>query len=397
MNVNLEYAVDPILAIPGPTQVHPRVLRALMRVVDHRSQHFHRLYEDVVELLRYVFRTNGDVYPITASGTGAVEAMVLNFVRPGDVVLVPVFGSFSRRLVNHLKRVGAQVIEVNYELGIAPKFDDLKAKVEEMGLKRIDVFATVYNDTSPGVIFRDLPKAAKWIKDTYGALVIVDNVSALGGDYFEVEAWNIDVAVSSSQKCLGAPPVMSFIAIASEEAYKKAESISHSSIYFDIRLMRKFAEKRETPFTPAVNYLFALREALSIIKEVTLEGWIKWHYERGRAIFNAIRGMGVEPFVKDDYSRSITVLSFKYPRDIDGNAFRKFIYGIGIAIADAMDEARGKAFRIGNMGFLTKANVMSLISAIAAALAKFGILREIDASIFKAIAEYWEPNVLSIE
>ncbi len=177
-----------------------------MRVVDHRSPHFHKLYRDVIDGLRYVFRTNGDVYPITASGTGAVETMVLNFVRPKDTVLVPVFGSFSRRLVNHLRRVGAEVIEVDYGWNRAPTYDDLRAKVESMGIKQIDIFATVYNDTSPpGIVFRDLPKVVRWIK-SYGALVLVDNVSALGGDYFEVDSWGgIDVAVSSSQKCLAAP------------------------------------------------------------------------------------------------------------------------------------------------------------------------------------------------
>ncbi|WP_243678934.1 aminotransferase class V-fold PLP-dependent enzyme [Vulcanisaeta distributa] len=278
--MDLDLAPDPLLAVPGPSQIPPRVMRALMRVVDHRSPHFHRLYRDVVEGLRYVFRTNGDVYPITASGTGAVETMVLNFVKPGDVVLVPVFGSFSRRLVNHLRRVGAEVIEVNYGWDRAPTYDDLRARVESMGIKQVDVFATVYNDTSPGIVFRDLPKVTKWIK-SYGALVLVDNVSALGGDYFEVDSWGIDVAVSSSQKCLAAPPVMSFIAVASNEAYRKADSVNHASIYFDIKLMRKFGEKMETPFTPAVNYLFAIREALGIIREVGLENWIRWHIERG--------------------------------------------------------------------------------------------------------------------
>ncbi|MGC8544046.1 MAG: pyridoxal-phosphate-dependent aminotransferase family protein, partial [Vulcanisaeta sp.] len=97
IDVNLDLAPDPLLAVPGPSQIPPRVMRALMRTVDHRSPHFHKLYRDVIDGLRYVFRTSGDVYPITASGTGAVETMVLNFVKPRDTVLVPVFGSFSRR------------------------------------------------------------------------------------------------------------------------------------------------------------------------------------------------------------------------------------------------------------------------------------------------------------
>ncbi|WP_054853008.1 alanine--glyoxylate aminotransferase family protein [Vulcanisaeta distributa] len=397
--MNLDLAPDPLLVVPGPSQIPPRVMRALMRVVDHRSPHFHRLYRDVVEGLRYVFRTNGDVFPITASGTGAVETMVLNFVRPRDTVLVPVFGSFSRRLVNHLRRVGAEVIEVDYGWDRAPTYDDLRARVESMGIKQVDVFATVYNDTSPGIVFRDLPKVAGWIK-SYGALVLVDNVSALGGDYFEVDSWGgIDVAVSSSQKCLAAPPpVMSFIAVASSEAYRKADSVNHASIYFDIKLMRKFGEKSETPFTPSVNYLFAIREALGIIREVGLENWIRWHVERGKAIVNALNKMGLEPFIKNDYHRSTTVLSFKYPQGISPDEFRKTVYRLGVSISDAMDDVKGKAFRIGNMGYLTRRDVLTLVSSIMAALSimnNTGSINNID--VFKEILNYWEPQQFSMD
>ncbi|MFB6469637.1 MAG: pyridoxal-phosphate-dependent aminotransferase family protein [Vulcanisaeta sp. AZ3] len=394
--MNLDLAPDPLLAVPGPSQIPPRVMRALMRVVDHRSPHFHRLYRDVVEGLRYVFRTNGDVYPLTASGTGAVEAMVLNFVRPRDTVLVPVFGSFSRRLVNHLRRVGAEVIEVNYGWDKAPTYEDLKAKVEGMGIKKIDVFATVYNDTSPGLAFRDLPKVVDWVK-SYGALVLVDNVSALGGDYFEVDSWGIDVAVSSSQKCLASPPVMSFITVATSEAYRKAESISHPSIYFDINLIRKFGEKFETPFTPSVNYLFAIREALSIIREVGLENWIRWHIERGRAIINALRRAGFETFIENDYYRSSTVLSFKYPQGVDSARFRSIVYRLGVSISDAMDDIKGKAFRIGNMGYLTRRDALSLVSAIIAAAAELMAIKDVDVNSFREILNYWEPEQFSVD
>ncbi|BDR92545.1 pyridoxal-phosphate-dependent aminotransferase family protein [Vulcanisaeta souniana] len=395
--MNLDLAPDPLLVVPGPSQIPPRVMKALMRVVDHRSPHFHRLYRDVVEGLKYVFRTNGDVYPITASGTGAVETMVLNFVKPKDTVVVPIFGSFSRRLVNHLRRVGAEVIEVNYGWTEAPTYDDLRAKVESMGIKHIDVFATVYNDTSPGLVFRDLPKVAKWIR-SYGALVLVDNVSALGGDYFEVDSWGVDVAVSSSQKCLAAPPVMSFIAVASGEAYRKADSVNHPSIYFDIKLMKKFGEKMETPFTPAVNYLFAIREALSMVREVSIENWIKWHVERGRAIVNALGKMGLEPFIKNDYHRSTTVLSFKYPQGISPDEFRKMIYKLGVSLSDAMDDVKGKAFRIGNMGYLTRRDVLTLISSIMATLTVVNGTSGINSvDVFKEVLNYWEPQQFSMD
>ncbi|WP_069807494.1 pyridoxal-phosphate-dependent aminotransferase family protein [Vulcanisaeta thermophila] len=394
--MNLDLAWDPLLAVPGPSTIPPRVLRALGRVVDHRSPHFHKLYNDVVDGLKYLFRTNGDVYPITASGTGAVETMVLNFVKPHDTVLVPVFGSFSRRLVNHLRRVGAEVIEVNYKLGEAPTYEDLRARVESMGIKHVDVFATVYNDTSPGVVFRDLPRVSQWIK-SIADLVLVDNVSALGGDYFEVDSWGIDVAVSSSQKCMAAPPVMSFIAVASEEAYRKLETVNHPSIYFDVKLMREFGKKSETPFTPAVNYLFAIREALNLIREVGLENWIKWHIERGRAILNALSKAGLEPFIKNDYYRSTTVLSFSYPQGVDPVKFRKTTYRLGVAISDAMDEARGRAFRIGNMGYLIRRDTLTLVSAILGSMAALGVTQVFNGDVLREVLNYWEPPSFSVD
>ena len=389
--MHLDLVPDPMLAVTGPAQVHPRVLRVMDRIVDHRSPHFHRLYAEVVEGLRRVFKTSGDVYLLTASGTGAVEAMVMNFVRRGDRVVVPVFGTFGRRLVNHLRRVGAEVIEVGYPMGSAPTLEDLKARVEALGVRDFDVFATVYNETNPGTAFRDLPRAARWAR-SMGALVLVDNVSGLGGDWFEVDGWGIDVAVSSSQKCLAAPPVMSFVAVASDEARRRLEGIEAPSIYFDLKIMSRFAERMETPFTPSVNYMFALREALSIIvDEVGLDRWIKWHVDRGRAIFNAVSTLGYEPFVKDDGVRSTTVLSFNYPRGVDPAAFRDFIYRLGISISDAMDELRGRIFRIGNMGFLTKRDVVSLVSVLAlAARRSMGKVGDIVEALSEAVS-YGDP------
>jgi len=392
VDVDLDLAADPLLAVPGPVSVHPRVIRAMMRIVDHRSPQFHRLFSELVEGLRALFRTSGDVYPLTASGTGAVEAMVMNFISPKDTVVVPVFGSFGRRLVNHIRKIGAEVVELRYDWGQAPSLEDIKARVESMGLKEFSVFATVYNETNPGVAFRDLPRVSSWAH-SMGSLVLVDNVSALGGDYFEVDKWGLDVAVSSSQKCIAAPPVMSFIAVATKEAYEKLSKVDPPSIYFDIKLMKKFSEKHETPFTPSVNHMFAIREAINIIMEIGLDEWIRWHVERGNAVVRSLTALGLEPFVPKEH-RSTTVLSFKYP-NIDPASFREGLYRLGIAVSDAMDELRGRVFRIGNMGYLLKRDILALISAIATMCMSMNCpIADLGGSLREA-TNYWEPRRLN--
>ncbi len=194
---------------------------------------------------------------------------------------------------------------------------------------------------------------------------------------------------------------MSFIAVSSSDAYRKADSVNHPSIYFDIKLMRKFGEKMETPpFTPAVNYLFAIREALGIIREVGLENWIRWHIERGgRAILNALTKASLEPFIGNDYYRSTTVLSFKYPLGVNPDEFRRTIYRFGVSISDGMDEVKGKAFRIGNMGYLTRKDVLTLVSSIiAVSLINGGNNASNDAikDVFREVLNYWEPEQLSV-
>ncbi len=391
--MNLDLIPDPILGVAGPASIHPRVTRALTRLTSHRCAQFRRLYSETIEYLRQVIKTNGEVYLLTASGTGAVEAMIMNLIRPEDTVIIPIFGSFSKRLARQAERVCKNVVTISYSFGEVPTFEKIKHDVESLNIKNIDVVALVYNETNPGTTLRDLPKIAKWFKDK-GALVLVDNVSALGGDYYEMDKWHIDVTASSSQKCLGAPPVMSFIAV-NDEALKKIENNSTQTTYFDLKIYRKFSQKMETPFTPSVNLIYALREALKIIiTEIGLENWIRWHLERARAIHESLVSVGLKPYVDNGNYRSNTVLPFYYPENISSKEFinrleRKYY----TLISDAMDEIKGRVFRVGNMGYLTRREVLTLITSITAILLELNVKVDLNGleKALRIINNYWEP------
>ncbi len=375
---------DPLLLVPGPSNLIPRARRALVRHFGHRSPDFRSTFKKTVELLREVFDTSGEVHILTASGTGAVEAAVMNFIRPNDKVLSIVYGTFGRRFMEQVSRVTENVYVLKTYYGDVPSVDYVKRFLEENKVKELDVVTVVFNETNPGTTFRELADLAR-LAHNYGAIIIVDAVSGLGGDYLSCEKYHIDVALSSSQKCLGAPPGISFITYRTVEAERKLRQVKCPSTYFDLKISKRFLERNETPFTPAVNVLYALKEALEYIcDEVGLERWIRWHYERARVILEALQEIGLKPYVKDEHKRSVTVLSFEKPENTTISELKTELYTkYRIDIADGMDELRGKIFRIGNMGWITRKDIILLIAALTSILVRKTTIKNIDKALQK--------------
>ena len=378
---------DPLLLVPGPSNLIPSVRKALLRHVGHRSDIFRRIFKDVVTYLKEIFDTEGDVYIFTASGTGAVEASIMNFISRNDKVLCIIYGTFGRRFAEQVKRITENVYIFKVDYGEVPNVDRIRGFLEYNKIRELDVVTVVYNETNPGTRFRDLKSLAK-LAHEYGAIIIVDNVSGLGGDYFTCSGWNIDVAFSSSQKCLGAPPGISFITYRTVEAERKLRNITCPSTYFDLKICKKFLEKNETPFTPAVNVLNALREALHYICDnVGLDRWIRWHYSRAELIVKILEKIGMKTFVEDEYKRSITVLSFKPPENVKVSELKLELYNkYGIDIADGMDELKGKIVRVGNMGWITRRDIILLAGSLIAVLSRKVKIENVE-EIFRLIHE----------
>jgi len=365
----VDLAGKPLIMVPGPTNVPDRVLRAMLKpMISHRSEEFRRLYDGIRENIRYLFQTDGEVFVLTASGTGGVECMVNNTVNPGDRVIVPVFGLFSERLREKINLRGGEAVEIQLRYGTAPTVDHVEEALERAG--RVDAIAIVYNETSTGVTVRDLPEIGR-LAEERDILLLVDAVSIMGGDELPVDEWNIDLCVTGSQKCLACPPGLSLISV-SPRAWEKIENTRSRPFYSDLIRMREFAMRRETPFTPAIPLFYALDEALKMIREEGLENRFRRHRVCAEAFYRALEALGLEAF-PDREVRSNTVIAVKTPEDVRNSEVRRIMKErYGVVIAGGTGSFRESIFRIGCMGAISELEVLKTVEALEGALSEVG-------------------------
>ena len=362
--------------LPGPTNVPDRVMHAMIKpIIGHRGAEFHALYEEITEKLKYVFQTQSDVFVLTCSGTGGIECAVSNLVSPGDKVIVPVFGVFSERLAEKVKRRGGIPVELSLPWGTAPRASEIKEIVErEPDAKAIFL---VYNETSTGVTVRELPEIGRIAKEN-NLLLIVDAISNLGGDKLPVDEWNIDFCITGSQKCIACPPGLAMVSV-SQKAWEKIEKTENKPMYFDLLRMKEYAAKKETPFTPALPIFHALNEALKIIHEEGLEKRFERHRRCAQAFYNAIEALGLTVFPKEKSIRSNTVIAVNIPENVEDNKVRSIMREkYKVLIAGGMGKLKGKIFRIGCMGIISQAEVLTTLNAFGNALKDAGYQLEIE-------------------
>ena len=359
-----------LIMLPGPTNVPPRVYAAMGKpMINHRGAEFHDLYGRLLDNGKKVFQTQNDLFVLTASGTGGVECAAANVLQPGEKILVPVGGTFGERFAEAFKTYGAQVVELKVEMGSTPTAEQVRDVLKRE--KDIKAVGIVYNETSTGTTVRDLQEIGKIAKEN-GALYIVDAISVLGGDDLPVDKWGIDVCITASQKALATPPGLALISV-SGDAWKLIGRAKPRTEYFDLIKHRKFRdEKRETPFTPAVNLFFALDEAFNMILEMGLDNWIGRHKKAARAYYAAARSMGLSLFA-DERSRSGVVIAINMPPKVVAKDFRdKLRKKYGVVVAGGFGDLKDSLFRIGNMGIVTPREVITTVGAIEAALSELG-------------------------
>ncbi len=368
-----------LIMLPGPTNIPERVLLAMIKpMINHRGIEFHRLYNEIEMNLKYAFQTENDVFVLTASGTGGVECAVNNLVKPGEKVIVPVFGVFSERLSEKIRRRGGIPVEIFVPWGEAPKALDIKEAIERES-DAIAVFI-VYNETSTGVIVRELPEIGRVTKEN-NLLLIVDAVSVLGGDRLPVDEWNIDVCITASQKCLACPPGLAMISV-SQNAWEKIENTENRPMYFDLLSMKDFAARKETPFTPSIPLFYALNESLKMVREEGLEKRFKRHELCAEAFYEAAKVYGVNIFPKEREMRSHTVIAVEVPENIDaGKVLNIMEEKYNVIIAGGMGLLKGKIFRIGCMGIISQAEVLITVNALGNALKDAGYILEAERGV----------------
>ena len=357
--------------LPGPTNVPNRVMNAMLApIINHRSDDFVELYTDVIEKTQKVFETQNDIVALSASGTGAVEASVINLVKKDDKIIIPVNGEFSNRLSQLIEGQGANVVRLQTPPGQNATFDQIKEAFDNN--KDVKAFYVVHNETSTGTMVNYLDKISD-LTSRNDAFYVVDSVSLLGGVELPVDKWNIDVCLTGAQKALAAPPGISPISI-SAKAKKYMIENPPSTVYFNLaRYFKYYEESKHTPFTPALPLLYAYREALTIILEEGLQNVYKRHKICSDALYSGLSAIGLTPYVTKEEDRSITIVALNYLDGLEDKTFRSTLADkFRVLVAGGFGDLKGKVFRVGCMGEVSPYHVMRTISAISSTLAMMG-------------------------
>lgn len=375
------------LRIPGPTPVPPRVARAAAKpIINHRGAEFRRLHARVIDGLRRVFATSGHVALLTGSGTAAMEAAVANFVNPGDPVVVLVGGVFGQRWTKIAQAYGAEVIEYRYDWreGADP------TRVAKLLRERRDVtavFAT-HNESSTGVL-NDVEALSRARREAGrgDVLLIVDSVSGLGGAPLYMDAWDVDVVVTGSQKCLMVPPGLSFVAWG-PRADARLEETRNVRFYFDLREYKAAGERGETPFTPAVSLVAALAEGIAMLEEEGLEASFARHRLLRDMVRAAMTALGLQLFTADRWA-SPTVTAVLAPEGLDVGVFRRTVKDrFGVELAGGQGELKDRLFRIGHMGYAGPLDMIAAVAAVEQGLHALGFPVRLGAGV-AAAQEVW--------
>ena len=357
--------------LPGPTNVPNRVMRAMLApIINHRSDDFVELYTDVIEKTQKVFETQNDIVALSASGTGAVEASVINLVKKGDKIIIPVNGEFSNRLSQLIEGQGANVVKLETPPGQNATFDQIKEAFDNN--KDVKAFYVVHNETSTGTMVNYLDKVSD-LTSRNDTFYVVDSVSLLGGVELPVDKWNIDVCLTGAQKALAAPPGISPISV-SAKAKKYMIENPPSTMYFNLaRYFQYYEESKHTPFTPALPLLYAYREALTIMLEEGLQNVYRRHKICSDALYSGLSAIGLTPYVAKEEDRSISIVALNYLDGLEDKTFRNILANkFRVLVAGGFGDLKGKVFRVGCMGEVSPYHVMRTISAISSTLSMMG-------------------------
>ena len=360
-----------MLMIPGPTPVPERVLLALAKhPIGHRSGDFSKIMAQVTADLKWLHQTQNDVLVLTTSGTGAMEAGIINFLSPGDRVLVGCNGKFGERWADLCDTFGLKTERITAAWGQPLDPDAFRSALEADTQKQIKAVVITHSETSTGVL-NDLETINHHVKAHGEALIIVDAVTSLGATNVPVDDWGLDVVGSGSQKGFMIPPGLGFVCV-SPKAWKAYETATLPRFYLDLGQYRKDAAKNTTPFTPPVNLIFALQAALEMMRTEGLEGIFRRHLRLRNATRAAIQGLGVPLLVADEAAASPAITAVQ-PDQVEAEKVRSLLrQKYDIAVAGGQDDFKGKIFRIGHLGFVSDRDVLSAIAALESVLQELG-------------------------
>jgi aspartate aminotransferase-like enzyme len=354
------------LRIPGPTPCPPQALEAMGRqMMNHRGEEFARILKSTTEKLKQVFQTRGDVFLLTASGTGGMEAAIVNTLSPGDKVLSVSNGFFAERFADIVQAYGAEAIPLSFEWGQPVDPDAIaRALRADGGIKAVLV---THNETSTGMT-NQLDEISTVVK-TFDKLLIVDAISSLGCINLPVDDWHCDVVVTGSQKGWMVPPGLAMVSV-SENAWRAHAQAKMPRCYWDFSLAKNYLQKGQTPWTPAVSVFYALDVTLDLMLSEGLANVFARHARLGQLTRNGVKALGLSLFPDENYaSNTVTAVNASDKIDVS-RLVRVLREEHEVIIAGGQQKLSGKIFRIGHLGSVNDADIKSVLEALSKALPK---------------------------
>jgi len=378
-----------LMMTPGPCSIDPRVYRALaMPIVGHLDPWFRGCMEETQVLMRQVFQTENRItFPLSASGSGGIEASVLNSLEPGDEAICCVNGLFSQRMHVIAQHTPATVHLVDVPYGKPVDAEDVRKVAKG---RKIKMIGFAQGETSSGVLTAIDP--IRQVADECGALLVVDTVASLAAVPLHVDKQRIDICFSGSQKAISAPPGMSPITVSSraEEAFRNRKT-KVQSWYFDLTTaMNYWGKDRLYHHTPPISLIYALREAMRILLEEGLEARWERHRLNQLALVAGVEAMGLKLLVEKPEDRLVTVTAVMIPGGVDDVKFRdQLLDEFNIEIAGGIGALKGQIWRLGTMGYCSqKQFILQLLAAMDKALLDQGHRHSAGAGVAGAIKSY---------
>lgn len=357
------------LRIPGPIPVPNDILQSMSTpMINHRGPEFKDMLYRVTDGIKKIFETQNDVYVFTSSGTGAMEAAIVNTLSPGDKVLCATTGAFGDRFGHIAKVFGAQVITIKSPLGTAVNPNKLWDALET----NPDVKAVLitHNETSTGVT-NDLESIAKIVKENFGKLLLVDGISSVCSLPLRTDDWHCDVVATASQKGWMLPPGLAFISF-SQQAWEAQATAQMPKFYFDISAYKRYYDIGQPPYTPALSIIFALDLALEKILSEGIDTIHKHHNDMGQLTRDGVKKLGLS-LLADERVASDTVTAVKVPKEVDASKLMGLMRkNHGVVLAGGQQSLSGKIFRIGHMGDCSEQDIQGVLDALAIVLPQVG-------------------------
>jgi aspartate aminotransferase-like enzyme len=352
------------LRIPGPTPCPPQSLEAMGRqMINHRGGEFGKILNSITEKLKQAFQTKGDVFVLTGSGTGSMEAAIVNTLSPGDKVLSISNGAFGERFADIAEGYGAKVIRLNFEWGKAVDLDAVEKALKADG--DIKAVLATHNETSTGMTNKlgDISAVVK----KFDKLLLVDAISSLGCINLPTDDWHCDIVVTGSQKGWMVPPGLAMVSV-SEKAWQAHAKAKMPRYYWDFSKAKDYLQKGQTPWTPAISIFYALDVTLDLMLSEGLDNIFARHARVAQTARNGVKSLGLSLFPDEKYaSNTVTAVNASDKIDVP-KLIQMLREEYEVILAGGQQKLSGKIFRIGHLGLVYEKDIKSVLEALNKAL-----------------------------